>query len=147
MKKFVKGFFVMAITLVVTNAQAQEKAITIAEMPHPAQEFVKKYYDVKSVSHVLLEDELFSRKEYKVVLTDGTDLEFDSKGQWTEVDAQRQAVPAGIVPQKIVDYVNQSFPNNKIVQISRSSRKYEVELTSGLDLDFDRNGEFVRIDD
>ena len=147
MKKLIKGIFVMSVTLLVTTAQAQEKAITITEMPQTAQEFVKKYYDVKSVSHVILEDELFSRKEYKVVLTDGTDLEFDSKGQWTEVDAQRQAVPAEIIPQKIRNYVSQSFPNNKIVQISRSSRKYEVELTSGLDLDFNANGEFIRIDD
>ncbi|MGH2622299.1 MAG: PepSY-like domain-containing protein [Sphingobacterium sp.] len=147
MKKFVKGIFVMAITLVAANAQAQEKAITMAEMPQNAQEFVKKYYDVKSVSYVTLEDEFFSSKEYKVAFADGTKLEFDSKGQWTDVDAGRQAVPAGIVPQNIGDYVNQSFPNNKIVQISRSSRKYEVELTSGLDLDFDRKGNFIRIDD
>ena len=147
MKKLIKGIFVMSVTLLVTTAQAQEKAITITEMPQAAQEFVKKYYDVKSVSHVILEDELFSRKEYKVVLTDGTDLEFDSKGQWTEVDAQRQAVPAEIIPQKIRNYVSQSFPNNKIVQISRSSRKYEVELTSGLNLDFNAKGEFIRIDD
>ncbi|MGO3109620.1 PepSY-like domain-containing protein [Sphingobacterium sp. JB170] len=147
MGKYVKGIVAVAVTFLAINTQAQEKAIAVNQMPPAAQEFVKKHYDVKSVSYVILEDERFSGKEYKVAFTDGTELEFDSKGRWTEIDAQRQAVPAVIVPENIRNYVNQSFPNNKIVQISRSSRKYEVELTSGLDLDFDRNGEFVRIDD
>lgn len=146
MKKFLKGISVLAVAMVTTSAQAQ-KVVKVDGLPRAAQEFVKKYYDVKSVFHVIMEDEFFSEKEYKVALTDGTELEFDSKGNWKEVDAELQAVPEDIIPRNVREYVNKSFPNNKIVQLSRSSRKYEVELTSGIDLDFDRNGKFIRIDD
>lgn len=147
MKKFVKGILVLAVSLTTMTVFAQDKIITIEGLPNVAQDFIKKYYNVKDVALVEVEDELFSSKEYQVKLSDGTDLEFDSKGKWKEVDAELQGVPQEIVPGNIREYVNKSFPNNKIVQISRSSRKYEVELTNGIDLDFDQKGNFIRIDD
>jgi hypothetical protein len=33
------------------------------------------------------------------------------------------------------------------VKIKKSSRKYEVEISNGLDLEFNKKGEFIRIDD
>lgn len=147
MKKFVKGILVLAVSLTTMTVFGQDKVITIDGLPNVAQDFIKKYYNVKDVALVEVEDELFSSKEYQVKLSDGTDLEFDSKGKWKEVDAELQGVPQEIVPGNIREYVNKSFPNNKIVQISRSSRKYEVELTNGIDLDFDQKGNFIRIDD
>lgn len=147
MKKFVKGILVLAVSLTTMTVFAQDKVITIDGLPNVAQDFIKKYYNVKDVALVEVEDELFSSKEYQVKLSDGTDLEFDSKGKWKEVDAELQGVPQEIVPGNIREYVNKSFPNNKIVQISRSSLKYEVELTNGIDLDFDQKGNFIRIDD
>lgn len=147
MKKFVKSILIMAVAMVTMSAQAQEKVITVDQLPQAAQQFVKKHYDLMSVSHVIMEDELFSSKEYKVALADGTELEFDNKGQWTEVDPENKTVPVAIIPGNIRSYINKSFPNNDVKQISRSSRKYELELTSGLDLEFDRNGKFLRVDD
>jgi len=147
MKNFVKGVIVMAIAMTAMSVQAQEKVLTVDQLPQTAQQFIKQHYDVKSVSHVIMEDEFFSSKEFKVALVDGTELEFDSKGQWTEVDPEKGTVPEAIIPGNIRSYISKSFPNNKVEQISRSSRKYEVELTSGLDLEFDRNGKFLRIDD
>lgn len=147
MKKFVKGMLVMAVAMLTISAQAQEKAITVDQLPQAAQQFIKTHYDVKSISHIIMEDEFFSSKEYKVALADGTELEFDKKGQWTEVDPENTPVPTAVIPGNISSYISKSFPNNSVKQISRSSRKYEVELTSGLDLEFDRNGKFLRIDD
>lgn len=147
MKNFVKGVIVMAIAMTAMSVQAQEKVLTVDQLPQTAQQFIKQHYDVKSVSHVIMEDDFFSSKEFKVALVDGTELEFDSKGQWTEVDPEKGTVPEAIIPGNIRSYISKSFPNNKVEQISRSSRKYEVELTSGLDLEFDRNGKFLRIDD
>ena len=147
MKKYLKFSMVAAVAMMATTVQAQTEALQVNALPQPAQQFISKYYDINSVSHALVEDEFFSSKEYKVVLTDGTELEFDSKGNWTDIDGELKPVPEAIIPDKIRQYVHKTFPNNKIVQISRSSRKYEVELTSGIDLDFDSKANFIRIDD
>jgi hypothetical protein len=56
-------------------------------------------------------------------------------------------VPAKIVPAKISKYVHKNYPNVLIKEIQKERRKYEVSLSNGLDLDFNLNGKFLKIDD
>lgn len=146
MKKIVTGLLVAAVALTANDAHAQ-KNLQLNQLPQTAQAFIQKHFDAKNVAHVIEEDEFFSSKEYKVALADGTQIEFDSKGNWTEIDSDVQPVPQAIIPNNIRQYISKSFPNNQVVQISRSSRKYDVELASGIDLEFDSKGKFKRIDD
>lgn len=146
MKKIVTGLLVAAVALTANDAHAQ-KILQLNQLPQTAQAFIQKHFDAKNVAHVIEEDEFFSSKEYKVALADGTQIEFDSKGNWTEIDSDVQPVPQSIIPNNIRQYISKSFPNNQVVQISRSSRKYDVELASGIDLEFDSKGKFKRIDD
>jgi len=143
----IKSLMTVALLVVAVVANAQDKVITFAQLPKKAQNFVTTYYAADQVVLVKEESELLSGKSYDVKLRDGVKLEFDAKGEWTEVDAELKAVPVKIVPASILEYVKKSFPNNEIVQISRSSRKYSVELTNGIDLEFNKKGQFVRIDD
>jgi hypothetical protein len=142
-----KSMLTAIFFMVVVMVQAQEKIIQFAQLPLSAQSFIKTYYPKSTVSHITMENEFLAEKEYKVVLTDGVKMEFDGKGNWTEVDAKLDAVPTNIIPASIHAHIKKSFPNNNIVQISKSARKYEVELTNGLDLEYNKKGEFVRIDD
>lgn len=146
MKVLKKSFLPLSLSLLTLGAWAQDRSISFAELPRTAQAFIENHYDPGQVSHIVLDDEFLSDKEYKVVLKDGIQVEFDGKGNWTEVEAERQSVPDEIVPEAIRTHVKKSFPGNEIVQIARSSRRYEVELTSGLDLEFDKSGKFIRID-
>lgn len=147
MKTSTKSMLTAIFFMVVVMVQAQEKIIQFAQLPPSAQSFIKTYYPKSTVSHITMENEFLAEKEYKIVLTDGVKIEFDGKGNWTEVDAKLHAVPTNIVPASIHAHIKKSFPNNNIVQISKSARKYEVELTNGLDLEYNKKGEFVRIDD
>ena len=74
-------------------------------------------------------------------------VEFDSDGKWTEIDCGHNAVPAALIMKPIRDYVAKNYKGLNIVKISVERSKYEVELSNGLDLDFSRSGEFLRIDD
>lgn len=147
MTTMIKSLMTVALLVVAVVANAQDKVITFAQLPKKAKNFVTTYYAADQVVLVKEESELLSGKSYDVKLRDGVKLEFDAKGEWTEVDAELKAVPVKIVPASILEYVKKSFPNNEIVQISRSSRKYSVELTNGIDLEFNKKGQFVRIDD
>jgi len=145
MKRLNIFFTVLALTLFSIYAKAQDKVIEFINLPKLAQDFVKTYYSENQVSYVKV-DKDFLAKSYEVKLNNGTKLEFNSKGYWTEVDAKKSPVPNKIVDPKIRAYVKKSFPNNEIVQISKEGRYIEIELTNGLDLVFNSKGEFVRID-
>src|SRR5690606_36450446 len=127
MKKILTGLLVAAVALTANDAHAQ-KILQLNQLPQPAQTFIQKHFVAKNVAHVIEEDEFFSSKEYIVAIADGTQIEFDSKGNWTEIDSDTQPVPQAIIPNSIRQYISKSFPNNQVVQISRSSRKYDVEL-------------------
>ncbi|MVZ65254.1 hypothetical protein GQF61_05265 [Sphingobacterium sp. DK4209] len=147
MKNLLKAALITMIAGSSFQAIAQEKVIQLNALPKTAQAFMSSHYNHEKVSLVKSEKDLLSPIEYKVVLTNGTKVEFDKNGNWTEVDGKKKAVPQDIVPASIKEYVRKSFPNNEIVQISKSSREIEVELTSGIDLKFNSKGEFIRIDD
>lgn len=140
------SILVAVMVMAATSAQAQDKVIDFNQLPKAAQDFIKTYYDQNNVAYIT-EDSGFMSKDYEVRLTDGKEIEFDSKGNWTEVDGKRDAVPADIVLTEIQEYVSKRFPNNSIVHIKKTSREYEIELSNGLDLEFNTKGRFLRIDD
>lgn len=125
---------------------AQDQVIRFNQLPQAGQKFITSYFGAKQVSAVLMDDDYFS-KDYEVILTNGTKIEFDGDGAWTEVDGKRNAIPTGFVPKSISNYVKKSFPNAKIKKIEKKRFKYEVELTNGLDLEFNSRGQFTKIDD
>ena len=57
------------------------------------------------------------------------------------------AVPADLIPASIAEYVKTHFPGTQIVKIDKERRGYEVELSNDLDLQFNKNGKFIGIDD
>lgn len=84
---------------------------------------------------------------YEVTLTDRTEIDFDKKGNWTEVDCKKNAVPAALIPASVKDYVKANFPNEIITKIERKSTGIEVELANDFSLKFNKKGQFVSLDD
>ena len=142
MKKFL-SVIMLSATLI---SFAQDKAIKYNQVPKMGQQFINKHFGAKQVGSVMLDDDFFS-KEYKVYLTNGTKVEFDGDGSWKEVDGNRNAIPTGYVPANITSYVKRSFPNTKITKIERDRTEIEVKLNNGIEIKFDKNGNFKRIDD
>ena len=80
-------------------------------------------------------------------MADGTELEFDQSGAWTDVDCKNKAVPAAIVPEAIGQYVADNYASLTIVQIERENYGYDIELSNGLDIRFDRDYNVTRVGD
>ena len=93
-----------------------------------------------------MESGLFE-KSYDVVFNNGEKVEFDRKGNWTEIDCKMSSVPAGLVPAKIAQYVKSTYPGTKILQIEKDDSQYEVKLSNRLEVTFNRNFQVVDIDD
>lgn len=122
------------------------RIITVDGLPAASRQFIDTYFKRMEVSYARVEEEWFD-KEYKVLFVNGSKVEFVKNGDWKQVDCRYGEVPAGIVPQPILDYVNASFKERKVVGIERDRRGYDIELDNGLDLEFDRSFRLVDIDD
>lgn len=129
------------------SALAQkEKKIEIRELPEKAQVFIKKNFTKEKAQNIWQETEDFIDKSYKVIFKDKLKIKFDKKGDWKEVDGKRAPIPTSFIPEKILAYIKRSFPNNSVVKIEKDKKKYEVEISNGLELEFDIDGNFLKID-
>ena len=84
---------------------------------------------------------------YDVLFASGTKLEFTDKGEWKEIECKYSTVDEKFIPEQIRKYVSDTYPGTKYVKIQKGRNGYEVEITNGLELTFDRNFVLVEIDD
>jgi len=123
-----------------TNAQ---KKIEVTELPKPAQEFLKKYFGNTSVEKAKKDAE-HGEKGYEVKLKDGTEVEFWKDGSYREVDGDNKPIPTEFIPQSVKDYVAKNYPNEKITHIDYGHKDLDVDLTNKIDLEFTKEGKFIK---
>ena len=86
--------------------------------------------------------------KYEVLLMDGTEIDFDSKGNWEEVSTKKgQAVPASVVPSFAASYLKEHNFTEPVTKVERDRKGYEVELSTGVSFKFDKKGKFLKADD
>lgn len=151
MKSFYIAFIVLLtglMGLAATGCSDDDKDEPIAfdKIPSVARNFVAKFYPGINVTRVVSDTD-HGTTEYEVYLANGHDITFDASGEWIDVDAPSgQTIPDGIAPIPVASYVTDYYPGTGINEISREAYGYEVELVAGVDLEFDHNGNFIRID-
>lgn len=117
------------------------------QLPLTARNFINQYFSKPQISHIKIETNILGSKKYEVLLTDRTEIDFDSNGNWTEVDCKKVAVPEALVPASVKEYVKTNFPRETITKIERKSSGVEVELANDYSLKFNSKGRFVSMDD
>ena len=64
-----------------------------------------------------------------------------------QIDCGINAIPDALILKPIRDYVAKNFKGQKIVGLEVNRNNYEVQLYGGMELKFDRSGNFQRVDD
>ena len=93
--------------------------------------------------------------DYDVTLSDYTQISFDGnllgKLDWDEVDCRHAnmntTVPAALVPVEINNLVNRLHGGQSIMKIAKDNRGWDIELTNGIELEFDKRFNLVDMDD
>ncbi len=144
MKKLL--FVVVAMLVSITTLSAEERVIDKSQLPRGAQTFISTHYPNDKVSIATMERDLLN-KDYKVILTNGVKVEFDSSGNWSSVETKKGSqVPEAIIPEYITSYVKSSFPSTRVVKIDRDKRFVEVDLNNDIELKFNTKGALVEFD-
>lgn len=135
----------MVALATVASASASDK-IVYNDSPLPAQSkaLLAKHFKAK-VNFVKVDKNVLGRvDDYEVVLTNGTEVEFDADGNLKAVDAGRNAVPSSLILPAITKYIKTNCKNQKVTELDIEKKYYKVELQDGRELKFDRNGNFLK---
>lgn len=145
-----KKLFLIAFTLLFAfsnvSADERDKVITKEQLPAAAQQLLNEHFSGLKIS-LVKEDREFISRNYEVIFTDGTKVEFTRNGEWKELDCRKGEVPAALVPAEINKAVSERYPDAKILQIDRDRNDYEVRLSNRLELTFDKKFNLIDIDD
>ena len=139
-----KRFFLVALMCMIMSATtfASDRVITANQLPAAAETFINQTFPGASIMYAEIDD-----GKYEVHLNDGTEINFDRKGNWDKVDCKLNAVPAHLIPATIASNVETQFSGTVITKIDKERYGYEIELSNGLDLKFNRQGMLSEIDD
>lgn len=137
---------IAAIVVSAPLASCKDTIISPDQLPAAAQAFIKEHFPESTISFAKKDAEL-SGTTYEVTLQDGTEIDFNGKGEWDNVDRKFAAIPGALVPAVIAEYVQTRFPGQIIVKIDKERYGYEIELGNDLELKFDKSGRLVSVDD
>ena len=146
MKRFLSSTLALLVLTTLSLRAGSDRVIQTKQLPKAAQLFLAKHFAGRTVS-LAKEDRDFSGTTYDVLLADGTEIEFSSRGEWKEVDGKRTALPTSFIPAQIINALRAQYAGESIVQIERKRRGYQVELSSGLEVQFDSRYQIVGYDD
>ena len=134
----------MASCNIVMNA-GNDKPISVNALPVKAQTLISNHFSNQKVMLATIESGIIGRS-YDVVLKNGTKLEFDKKGNLKEIDCKQGTVPTRLIPQAIKNYLNDNYAGQSVKKIEFDKNEYEVELTNGLDMTFNKHFQLIDID-
>lgn len=117
---------------------ANEKIVSAEDLPQEARDFITENFSGVNVNFVLQDND-----DYEVMLMDGTEVEFDKKGNWEKVK-NREKLPTSILPSEAAAYISKVYPGTDIIEIEKNWNKYDVKLANNWELRFDKDGNFQK---
>lgn len=148
MKRIFRILMIVICCMISCNKVANagnDKPISVNALPVKAQTLLSNHFNGQKVLLATIESGVISRS-YDVVLHNGTKLEFDKKGNLTEIDCKQGIVPAQLIPQAIKNYLKDNYAGQSVKKIEISKNEYEVKLSNGLDLTFNKHFQLIDID-
>lgn len=119
----------------------------ISVLPQNAQQTLKKNFK-SPVSVIKIDKDFGFVSDYEAILEDGTEVSFTRDGVWDNVEVRHGgAVPAAFIPAPIATFLKQRHPGQNVVGIDKERHGYDVELTNGIEIKFNKQGQFIGYDD
>ena len=145
MKKIFSILALAIATLVgLQSCEKNDVMIPAAELPSEVISFLNTHFSGIEVRSVI-KDYDNSTYEFEVYLANGTRIELSRRGEWRNVENHLAGVPHSVIPNKILTYVAENYPDEMIIGIERD-RQIDVELKGGVELVFSLNEDFVKFD-
>ncbi|WP_198537017.1 PepSY-like domain-containing protein [Salegentibacter sediminis] len=122
-----------------------------SDLPQNIRDFIAQYFPGVGID----EAERENNANYEVELENGVDLIFNADGEFLgrgededqDYDDDDEDVDPADLPQLILDYIDENYPEQSIIEAEKEDDGYEVTLNNGLELKFDADGAFVSAED
>lgn len=147
MKKVLMMLAAASVMLVTTSCD-DEEVIAADKLPQTAKNFIETHFADAIIYRVVKDTE--GSTEYDVRLDNGFKIEFNKSGNWREVEGYGLEIPESFLdelPEGLIAYIETNHSSQSLTKVDLNKSSYEVEITGGLEIIFNREGDFIRYDD
>jgi len=123
-----------------------KQPIAFEKVPEVVQEEVQKYFLPLEIQLITVKKVAPRKFEYTFSMEDATQIKYSNKAVLLEVENEKGVLPV-FIPEKILTYVLETFPNATITSYEAASGKKVIELNDEMVLVFNKKGKFLRIED
>jgi hypothetical protein len=141
---FLKSSLVAIALTVSLISCAKDEVIPVSELPAEMKAYISTHFPSNTILQVVKDVDGLT-KTYDVLLSERISLEFNRQKEIIDIDSEI-ALPNSVIPEQIRQYVTANYPSNVITDWELDDRNQQVQLNNGLDLKFNMNGDFLRID-
>ena len=141
---FLKSSLVAIALTVSLISCAKDEVIPVSELPAEMKAYISTHFPSNTILQVVKDVDGLT-KTYDVLLSERISLEFNRQKEIIDIDSDI-ALPNSVIPEQIRQYVTANYPSNVITDWELDDRNQQVQLNNGLDLKFNMNGDFLRID-
>lgn len=106
--------------------------------PPSVQLFVNQHFPNRHVASVRVEY-LFFKRKIKVMMDDGTEIDFDDDGDWIDIENAPDDVMLNVIPCAVVACVHDHYNHAHIVGAERSGNKFKLKLSDRTVLTFNED--------
>ena len=141
---FLKSSLVAIALTVSLISCAKDEVIPVSELPAEMKAYISTHFPSNTILQVVKDVDGLT-KTYDVLHSERISLEFNRQKEIIDIDSEI-ALPNSVIPEQIRQYVTANYPSNVITDWELDDRNQQVQLNNGLDLKFNMNGDFLRID-
>lgn len=133
--------FVASLTLLSCD---KETILQDSEIPTAIKSYVTENFPENPIIQAVKDRDGITTT-YDIILDQNIKLEFNSDKEIIDIEGVT-ALPNSVIPKKIAQYVSANHPTNTITDWKIDDRRQKVKLNNGLELEFNKDGDFLRID-
>lgn len=137
MKKII---LTLIAVLSLTAVSAQITQIKSTKLPAQARTTIKKAWNGVPIVDAW-RNKMDKKVEYKASIENGSTIKFDAQGRWIEIHCY-DGVPTTLLPNALLSHINKYYEGQLIVWVSKTTKRYQVQLTNGSKLEFNNKGVF-----
>jgi hypothetical protein len=139
-----KQIIIIAILTLAFASCEKETVLDDMNIPEEISNYVNTHFPDNKIIQVVKDvDEL--ELSYDVILEDSFSMEFNRKKQIISVKGISK-LPDTVIPEILLSHAKNNYPEQIIIEWSLDDRKQEIKLNNGIELKFNKEGEFIRID-
>ena len=126
-------YIVLLICFYIMGMEGCSKHDTIyfEDLPAVAQSFLERYFPENKVASA---EHHVEEPCYAVILDNGYEVDFYNDGRWQSINSRHAILPAelvqAILPEKMLTYLSETFPDDGISAVERSVAGYNLELAT-----------------